>query len=635
MRSATPSALLVLLLAFAASKADDKKADAVPIRCPQGQLALAVTDLATQVPVEEAPFIKYLSFIAVPPKEADAVFEFVFRFALNHTSGAKSLVRIEPVPGSAGTLARLNIRHVPNWTRAAWEVVGNRDYLFREPLLPHRETQFLRLATGVKQDAKTLAAVSLINAYQLFREMIEADRSPTYYDLLYGDRRHPDGAVQFQAVPKPVEAGPEPVKPAEIDWEGGIWPLDGQFYAKGAFKYTKKSALEQWEKDHAAWKLKKASADLVVIPVANVAGKGDANFPAKGADFEKRWGGEVNAADIKNFLVDPRFGGIATGRDNDRKNGSFVAGSDRAIQIVGSSLTPGGWVARTHDVFANAGDKDHMERFLQIARGDAKADGGELLASLPNGAQAALLVNEKDERVEIANSKLAQVHGEIDPRFKDVRTVMSCVVCHGASNGFISFNEAVQKSIRAGLQAKQFDAAVERELTDFYTRWERGIKMMQEPYRLFLLDITATKENPQGWTAAQMVKEFLKARDEYDDSVNLDTAARELGLDRKELHNSLLGITAKLTAMKKDGVIEPFMKKASERAGRTFKFESVSTRLNQLATEQSIGRKTWEADTAFTVILFLDLLKPQEEPIKRLLAEDLYLDAVKKFGIKQ
>ncbi len=608
MRFQTPTAILVLFLALAAAEAQDKVAPEVPVESPQGQLALAVNDLAVNVRVEDAPFTKYLSFITVPKDQRDS-FRRVFRWWFNHTNGSRGLVEERPITASNGTLIKIDIRQAINWTRAAWEVVGNRDYLFREPWLPHRETEFLRLATGVKQDPKTLAACSLMNAFQLFRDGMDGNRSTTYYDLLYASERFPDGDLQFQVVPKPVEIGPAPERPPEVLWEGGVWPLDGKEYPAGSFKYTKKSAFEKWEKDLAAWEAAKAD-NARIIPARNTPGKGEKNFPAKGADFEKRWGGDVSPEDIKKFLVDPRFGGIAVGSENDPKAGSFVALNDRAIRITASKLVQGGWVARTFDVTENTGDRDHMERVIQIAQGDIKSDAGELLATLPNGAQAAMLVDGNDSRVEIANTAAAQIRGGKIDKFVDVHTHMSCLVCHGQNNGFIPFSEAVQESIKKGLQAKTIDEKLGTQVRDFYTKWERAVRGMQDPYLFYTSDATATKDDPKGWTGPTAVKQFQASRDWYDLPVTPEIAAMEFGMTAATLKKLLLDLSQ----------------------GRGGVRESIKTRVNQLAVGQSIPRRTWEVDTSQEIGLILSSVKNPEEPIKNLVAPQLLEDAVKRFS---
>lgn len=579
------------------------------VTSPAGQLRLAVADLAARVDPRDGPFVRYLSFATVPPEKA-AEFRVVFRWWVNHLSAARSLVREVEVPGSSGTLVRIDIRDAPNWTRAAWEVVGNRDYLFREPWLPHREAAFLRLATGVRQDPKTLAAVSLLNAYQLFRDSVESQRldrtgrASTYYDLLYAAERHPDGALAFAAVVGPGDPGPEPRPPAGEPWPGGVFPGDGKAYPKGAFTWVRKADQEEFERAHAAWEAGKAGT-AAVVPKAAAGGPGDPNFPATGADFERRWDAEVKAEDLKKFLVDPRFGGVARGAENDPTAGSFVALSDRVVRIVKTRF---GWAARTFDTAENAGDKDYLERPLDIARGTIAFDGGELLATLPNGAQAGLLVNGQDARQEIAPTFLAQNRNPKLDKYADVRTHMSCVACHAGAGGYVPFAEAVQDAVKKGLRAvadpeKRAEA---QRVADFFTRWERQVRSLTEPYQAYTEEATATPAEPRGWTPAATVKAFQAARDWYDLPVTLAVAAREFGLSARDLRTALLDLGG----------------------GR----ESVRTRVNQLATDQPVPRRAWEADVAREVGLILDTLKPREEPLKELVSDALLADAIQRFG---
>ena len=664
------------------------------ILSPVGQLALVVADLAQNVRPEDAPFTWYLSHFVVAsieqrakgaPKIMDLeTYRRVFRFELNHVNASRGLVPEYDVPGSFGTLTRINIRRAVNWTRTAWEIVGNRDYLFREPWLPHRESEFVRLVGGVKQDPKTLAVVKIINSYQLFRDLTETNRqdqtgaNSTYYDLLYAAERHPDGDLDFAVVV--TDPGPEPQKPAERPWPGGPWtgegPDKGKNFDKGAFNYIPLAEMQKYEKALAEWKKAKETAGSAVLPKVGKAGKGNKNFPETGADFERRWGAEVKAEDLKRFLIDPRFGGIALGAESDPRSGSFVALNDRAIRIT---KTPFGWSAHTYDVFENTGDRDHMERIAQIAQGKIAADAGEILASLPNGAQAALLVNGEDKRVEIANSAAAQIRNGSVPaplldhdhrprqidKFADVRTHSGCVVCHGASAGFIAFAEAVQESIKKGLEARTLDEKIGTQVQDFYTRWEKEIPTYQAPYLNFIQDATATPKEPKGWTPATTVKQFQLARDWYDLPVTTEVAAAEFGMTKTELQSVLLDLSGKMrqyTVPAKDGgerkltMFSPTGKFPPEasikdwyvaaghptRGGAAIPgydplrvVESVKTRINQLATDQFIPRRTWEVDVAFELNLILDSLKPKEERIKELVAPQLLEDAYKRFGIKE
>ena len=613
MRS-TVLGMLAVVVASATVAAEEKP---IPeAMTPSGQIRLVAHDIATRIKdPTQAPFYQWISFIARPgDKEPYDIqtFRRVFKYILNKTNGSRGAVNEFEIPGSDGYLIRIDIRNAANWTRAGWEVVGNRDYLFREPWIPHRETEFIRLACGVKQDPKTLAAVKVVNGFQLFRDLTETNRqdpkgvNSTYYDLLYAAERHPDGELAFEVIPKPV-ATPEPKEPVGIPWPGGVWKDDGKFYPAGAFTWVKAEEKAAYEKDLAAWKA--ARADSTVLPRVGVAGgKGIKNFPATGADFEKRWGAEVKADDLKKFLIDPRFGGIAVGGENNAKGGSYVALNDRAIRL---KKTDFGWAARTFDVFENTGDRDHLERVLEIAQGKIAFDAGELLATLPNGAQAAMLVNGQDERVEVAASTAAQVSKPKIDKLADVRTAGSCWVCHGASNGFIPFSEALQESIRNGLAAKPNDEKLGTQVRDFYTEWEKQIRSLQEPYQFYVEAMTSTKAEPKGWTSPTAVKEFQKARDAYDLPVTLDVAAREFGMTGKDLGKLLLDLSQGQGPLR----------------------ESIKTRVNQLATgRQPIPRRTWEVDVAQQIGFILSATVLKEEPIKELMSAELWADAYKRFG---
>lgn len=617
---------------------------AVPVDSPQGQLHLALTDLAreegrarsleTQAAAEPARadfllaaaagirknllFYRYISFLAVPAADRPE-FRRKFRYWLNHLSAARTPVPEYEVPGAQGSLIRLDIRDAPNWTRVGWAVVADRDYLFREPLLPNRETVYGRLVTGIEANPDTLAAGFILSGYQLFRDTLEADRTPSYYDLLYAAERHPDpddGNVFVAPTGPPAivvpDPGPEPVPPQPRQMprpRGGPLVQPQWYYDQGEWNVYQ-AALANWKKAKAAFD----QAKVVPVPVkaeplvpkrllgVKDANKGDKNFPAKGVDFERRWDGEVKAEDIKRLRIDPRVGGIAAGADGDAKHGSYVALNDRAIRIVPTRF---GFVGRTFDVLKNEGDKDHIERFREIALGLAKADGGELLASLPNGAQAGLLVNANDARVEVADTRLAQIKADkIDPRYRDVRTHMGCMACHAPTNGFISFVEQYKESAEKGVKflVREEDRQAVR---DFYESWAEDVKMWQAPYARYL-ERTTRDAKGKPWTGAQAWEAVRKSRDWYDQPVTIETAALEFGLPVETLRQKLLG------AREADSPID--------------------VRLNQLATGKGVPRRTWEAEVAAKLAAYLDSIKGQDEPLKELLAPEIINDAIKRFG---
>jgi hypothetical protein len=268
-----------------------------------------------------------------------------------------------------------------------------------------------------------------------------------------------------------------------------------------------------------------------------------------------------------------------------------------------------GFAARTFDVLENTGDRDHLERFREIALNKAKADAGELLMSLPNGAQAALLVDGNDKRVEIANTAVAQVRGSIDS-IVDVRTNRSCIVCHGPVGGFIPFREGLGKTVEGGLQVKTVggDKDDERRVRDFFTRWQARVEDWQKPYLRYAAETTASG-GEKAWPPTEIVKQFQGAIKEYDAPVSLDTAALELGVSKRKLQALLIGM--------KDGK-------------QSVRYESVKTRVNQLAVEQSIPRRAWEVDVCREVSFIIDAHRDADEAIKNMVSPELIRDAIEK-----
>lgn len=554
---------------------------------PAQIIGLVVNDLATKVKPEDAPFQRYFSMHCIPEEDRPA-FRRVFRFWINHLSTAKSILPEVEVAG--GLIVRYDIRRAPNWTRKAWEVVGNRDYLFREPLIPTQQAEFIRRACGVKQDPKTLASVIVMNAWQLFRDSIESNKANTYYDLLYAAERFPDGDIVIP-IDRPTAKPQTEWKTVVTEWEGGVWPADGKTYPKGSFTYNK------WVE------VPVKGIDNPFPVVAESKKKGIANFPETGADFEKKWGGNNFAEAIKNTGVDPRVGGIGLGKLDGDGAGSFVALRTRAVRVTPSDF---GVVTRTFDVFKVQGDKDHMERFGQIAKGDIKADGSEILATLPNGSQAGLLVGGDDKRVEIAPSNLAQVDSKID-KYLDVRTHMSCVVCHLPSGGFITFEEQVTAAKKYGLELASDDPIKQQQIEDFYTSWTRKIKGWQDPYLYFVEQTTYDARTKKSWTPVETVKQFQRFRDLYDGNVNLAIASRELGVSEDRLKLIVL------------------------------QYRPVKTRPNQLALGKSVPREAWEDPidgVAREMFLILDADKGQEERIKLMLKDLLIQKAIEEFELK-
>jgi hypothetical protein len=603
----------------------------VPVETPQGQLALALTDLSVRVGPEDAVFTRYKSFFTVPadPQLAKALgfpmgredFKRAYVFWVNHLNASRTPMRftdvpavggLVEVPGSAGTLYRFDLRHVPNWTRAAFNLVADRDHIFREtPLgpLPHRETVFGRLVTGIEVNDKTFAAGFIVDAYQLFRDSMEGDRTQTYYDLLYGKERHPDpddGKTFLAPAP-----GPEPQPPAPQVSDKPVQDAQGKWHPAGT-KYVDGGLLKAYQEAHDKWEAAKAKppAGGQLLPKRPIsvrdANKGVANFPATLKDFRKRWGGEIGAEELKAILFDPTVGGIALAADSDPTRGSIVAvGGDRAVFVV---ETRDGFYAQTDDVKKNQADKDPHEQFLNVVKQKYKPDGGEALGSLPNGAQAGFLFNAQEARVEIADTDLARIREpKIDPRYQDVRTMMGCVACHAPSGGFNTFIEQFEESLRLGVKFK-VRAEDAQLVDDFFRSWKKRVSRWQGPYQTYVAETTAGPDG-KAWSGQKAWEVMRAARDWYDRPVRIEVAAREYGLPVEVFRQRLLGVR------EADSPID--------------------VRLNQLTVGKAVPRRTWDDEVFGKASLFLDSVREREEPIKQLLADELIRDALKKFGHKE
>lgn len=185
---------------------------------PAQIIGMVARDIALSPP-EDVPFQRYFSYHMILPDDRRD-FNTLFRFWLNHMSGSRRIVKGQLLEN--GLILKIDIRDAVNWTRTAWEVVGNRDYIFREPWIPHRETEFLRRSAGIRQNPDTLAAVTVLGAWQFFRDSIESNRVQTYYDLLYAQERHPDGVIVIPVSgAEPLPAPKTVIRKVPTDWEGG------------------------------------------------------------------------------------------------------------------------------------------------------------------------------------------------------------------------------------------------------------------------------------------------------------------------------------------------------------------------------------------------------------------------------
>jgi hypothetical protein len=541
--------LLLLSSAFAAGPA---KKTPVPIMppvanapvgslSPAGQLRAAVLDLSTRVPATDQAQTRYISLYAVPADKL-ASYRVLLTVLLNTVSQADAIGRPAIVPDTGDRLLRVRLVQF-RWTREAFSAVARRDPYFREPEVPHRETEFGRQVIGVAQDPKTFAAEFIVEATFLMRSILQPDGfSPTYYDLLYARQRFGDGAGPLAAGEPllPPDPGPEPAKPKERPWKGGIWHADGKDYAPGQFTYVPFEENQAYVKALAAWQVLRAAREqaAAVVPRASAPGGVKKDFPANLKDWQAFWGVE----DVDKFDKDRGFASfraeVALGTRNARNGkGSYVAFNDRVVVVT---RVPTGFYLETHDAVKNTKDRDFLENPLGIVRKQVKSDGGELLVHLPNGFQAALLVNGVGDRVDAADSRIAR--NTADNKDVTVRTQIGCIQCHSLEGGYISpVTRKVRESIEAGLKLniRNEDEAIKARAV--LLGWEREEQEIRFKMARAIQDATTytVGVREKWWSAAEMVAVMMDFRDWYDQPVTMAEAVAYFGLSGVQLFPAL------------------------------------------------------------------------------------------------
>lgn len=465
---------------------------------PDVDVGLVVRFLES-VPAESRPYWVFFAFDE-PADEYLAPFTTVWRVVVNTVSSAQGLVRGTEVPGSNGRLYAVDIRE-PRWTLDAFLAVSRRDERFREPHVSPALAKKLRDLTYLPQDPKTFHVGVVVPALWFTREVLEADRSDAYYDLLYAQERFGDSKTR----------GPEPKAPQARSWAGDRPWTDGRWYPKGSFTYIPHEDQEAYDRALAAWK---------AGPVG-----GTKNFPADTKDFEKKWGAQAAEDFLRKEHLRVANGEVVAGARSDPVRGSYVAYQDRVIFLL---QTPLGVYLRTFDSLKTAGKKNYANDPRGVLVGDLEFDAGELLSSLPNGLQAALLVNGQGKRVEIADSRIAR--NTKDPADVTVRTQVGCITCHAPQGGVISpSNKKITEAISRGNRLLQKDADLKTDLEGFLLGLDTNIPVWRVRYQVALTKLTASPNYPKGWTGAEFATQVLAFRDWYDAPVTLPEAAAELG----------------------------------------------------------------------------------------------------------
>lgn len=526
----------------------------VHVRLANQHLATNYYDPQSKHYRDEVQFVRFVSWYAVPEKVLEDE-QKVFRVWLTgHLSSGPDRVFPVPVTGSFNRLWALDLRDY-RWNAAAWRAVALREPFFVEPLVHDREAEFLRRVLGEKQEAKTLHVLGVVRADWLMRDTMESNRSTSYYDLLFAENRF------VQTVATPARTVTQVVT-EDV-------PRTEDVYDAVTKQFVKKTTVDKVNK-----------TKKVEVP-AQPGGVKLVDFPKD----EKDWNQFFGIDDVQKFLarqkINVESGAIVAGSKDDPVRGSIVARNNRVVFML---PIPTGVALKTFDTDKTANDTDYLEQSPEvqqlIAVGKLKFQAGELLATLPAGGQAGLLINGEGKRIEKADTEFA--HNKADNRYVDVRTMMGCVTCHSVSGGFIVPKDLVKDFLLAGVDVKIKDRAERNKFRAFFLDWDDKVTEWQRPYNKMLWVATRNEANPQdkGWDGPTFVSKFLAARNRYDDAMTTTQMAREAGLS------------------------EPLLRLVASK--------SPKVRINLIAVGQGIPREVWDVQTYKEVGLLLDSLR--EDP---------------------
>jgi hypothetical protein len=392
------------------------------------------------------------------------------RFWINQLHLESAVSFAEEVPGTDGLLYAIDIRFF-GWTKESFSAIARREPYFREPKVDSATAVLLRKLIGVEQDPKTTHAEAIIRADWFFRDTMESDRSPSYYDALFAKFRF--GASK--TVTSTVE-----VSPAK---EETFLATDGRYY--------------------------KRTVPAVTKEVTRKVG-GFVDFPKNEAEFEKVFAVDKFRVHLKEFKIDTRHGAVVEGQE---KGISIVARQNRLVERI---ITSVGSYYKTYDVKETTGKRD----FAETLNKNFEFDAGEILTDLPAGGMGALLVDNKGAIVQVADNRFATDNSDLkfDSR---VRTPGSCFICH--EQKFIKPQNLVEDMLKAGVDIlfkKKADSVSARA---FFLDWQDKLETEQTRFAKF---ITRTS----GFRPGENANQLKIWRDEYDAPVTLATASAELGV---------------------------------------------------------------------------------------------------------
>jgi hypothetical protein len=392
------------------------------------------------------------------------------RFWINQLHLESAVSFAEEVPGTDGLLYAIDLREL-GWNAESWSAIARREPYFREPAVDSATAILLRKMIGVDQDPKTLHAEAIVRADWFFRETMEADRSPSYYDALFAKFRF----GKTKTVTETVVVTPE---------------------KKEIFRHTDGYMYER-------------TIPAVKKEVTRKVG-GFQDFPKNEAEFEKVFAVDKFRAHLKEFKIDTRHGAVVEGQE---KGVSIVARQNRLVERI---ITNTGSYYKAYDVKETTGKRD----FAETLNKDFEFDAGEILTDTPCGGLAALLVDKKGNIVQTADNRFATDTSDLkfDAR---VRTPGSCFICH--EQKFIKPQNLVEDMLKSGIDIlfKKKDKAVGARA--FFLDWQDKLETEQTRFTKFI-------QRTSGFRPGENALQLKIWRDEYDAPVTLKVAAAEMGL---------------------------------------------------------------------------------------------------------
>jgi hypothetical protein len=473
-------------------------------------VSAALRHLVTEVGEYDRCYVRFLSFYDLEEPIDLRRHVKLTNWWNNQMSFDEYFHLLKPVRGTGSRLYSLDLRDY-RWNSPAWYAVAAREPRFRQPWVYFREAEALRREAGyygVKPaEDGTTPVVVVVSGMWFLRDTLETQRSTSYYDLLFAERRFAVDSEKTYEF-KFVSVKREP-------WPGGVDPEDGRDYPKGT--YTVRTTHYRTVQDWRAYDFQ--------------------DFPRDSKDLEKALGVDVVKAFAKREQIDVDQGAIVAGGRDDRRAGSIVALQNRLLAVLDGPLGP---YMQTFDVNRTSGIRDYSQALMFAGRpfergAGARAvfDAGEILFYLPNGGQGGILTDGKGKRIEVAGGGVANDSSDrtLNP---GVRTFGSCITCHSGGGGYVPPDDLVKKWKAAGIKVKFDTPEQQNRFEGFFKGLDKRLAGARERYQELTADTTQPfADEPKGakaWTGADVTAEVLRFRDRYDDTVDVQTQAREMGI---------------------------------------------------------------------------------------------------------